>query len=240
MKPFILLVAIFIGLHGVAQVPKNAQQAYAQAMAKVNEGKFVESLAFFKKATDIYPSYYEAFLEAAGVFGKLQIYNDAKFCYNKAIQLRPKSCTPYIRYGTFFKESRHRSDSALMYFEKAVKLQCDTSADLCFNMSWCYNDKKQFAKAIAQLKKLIAADNTNKKYINEISFSYHQSNAPQDGIDYFEPLYELTKLDLYKFYIGIYHLELKQKDKALKDYEELVALKSKLADKLEKRIKAAP
>jgi tetratricopeptide (TPR) repeat protein len=238
MKSCILTAAtIFIVFHAVAQVPKSAQAAYEDAMAKCREGRLAESLGSFKKATDIYPAYYQAFLDAAEVFASLMSYNDAKFCFNKAVELRPRSCEPYIKYGKFFKDRRNRSDSALMFFEKAVKLKCDTSAILCFDMGWCYNSLKQFTKAMPYLKKAIALKNTNNIYINEMSFVFHQANMPQEGIDYFQPLYDKTRLDLYKFYVGVYHADMKQKDKALQDLAELVAIRSKLAEPLEKRIK---
>ena len=237
MKRILLLAIIFLSALTIeAQPPKKAVEAYNQAMQLVTQNRPGDAMAFFKTATELYPKYYQAFLEAAKSFAKLGAHADAKFCYNKVIQIKPEYCLGYMAFGTYYKEVRNKADSALMYYEKAIKLKCAITDTMNFNLGWCYNDKAQYEKATVYLKKAIEQNNNYKSAITELSFSYRKMEKFQEGIDYFQQVYNTSKVDLPLYYVGFLNVELKQKDKAQAAVEELKKIQSKLAASLQKRI----
>lgn len=223
-----------------AQLPKKAVAAFNQAMVLAGQGKHADALGFFKKATELYPGYYEAFVQAGISFSKLSLHADAKYCFNKAIRLKPNYCPAQIEFGNYYKDVRGKRDSAMIYYNNAQKYNCDTSALLNFNLGWCYNDMGQYDKAMAMLKKAIAIDPLYKIAITEISFTFRKLEQRAEGITYYQGQYDSTKLDIYMYWVGFFNIDLKQKDKAIAAYEELKAIGSKLAPALDKRIKAMP
>ncbi len=238
-KRLVFLAIIFLATQTVkAQPPKKAVEAYNQAMQLVSQTKFADALGFFKTATDLYPRYYQAYLQAAITFSKLGVIRDAVFCFNKAIELKPDYCEAYIACGTFYKEARNRSDSSLMYYEKALKHNCASNDTLKFNLGWCYNDKKQYDKAMLYLKQALEHKPDYRNAINEISFSFRKSEKMEEGIAYFQELYDTHKVDLALYYVGMFYIELKQKDKATAVADELKKIQSRLAPSMQKRIDA--
>jgi tetratricopeptide (TPR) repeat protein len=243
MRKLLLLILFSCGLLSASQaqpVPAKALSFYKQALVLAGQGKQAEALPLLKKATDAYPKYFDAYLEAAIICSRLSIVNDAKFCYAKAIACRPNSCEGYVAFGNYYKETRGRADSALMYYEKALALKCDTSGMFNYNMGWCYNERNMFSKALPILKKAILFDSTSKPFINEISFSFKKLDILPEGIAYFQHYYETTKVPLYLYYIGLMYVDLKDKDKATATYNELIKVEPKFAAGLDKKIKAMP
>lgn len=236
----LLLFAILIiaGNRGMAQIPKKAQDTYNQAMALVAQNKYPEALALFKKATDLYPAYYDAFVQGGIACGKVKNEKDAKFCFTKAIQLKPKACAAYIQYGIFLKEVRGNGDSAFLFFQKAENLRCDTSALLNFNLAWCYNEKNDFEKAIVYLKKSLSIDSVYKNAISELSFSYRKLNQIKEGTDYYKEMYAKTNLDVYMYYVALMYLHIKDKENARLAYDVLEKVSPKMAEAIDRRIKA--
>lgn len=239
MKRILLLATIFLSALTIdAQPPKKAVEAYNQAMQLVSQTKFVDAMSYFQKATELYPNYYQAYLDAAKTFAKLNLVADAIFCFNKTIKIKPDYCPGYLAFGTFYKEARNRSDSALMYYEKAIKLNCTLTDTMNFNIGWCYNDKGKYEKAIERLKKAIEQNNNYKSAITEISFSYRKMDKMQEGVDYFQQLYNTTKNGIAMYYIGFLYVAMNQKDKAQAAADELKKTNVKLAEAVQKRIDA--
>jgi len=236
--PFAALLFSFFGT--IAQPGNKAVDFYKQAEAFAAQNKFVEALDNYRKATEANPNYVEAYLAAAKTFTRVSMQADAIFCYRKALKISPNSCEINIAVGNFYKEVRQKADSAFIYYNKALQLKCDTSKELLFNVGWYYNDKKNYAASYAPLKKALQIDNNYKSAISEISYSYRITEQYNEGIQYFREQYNLSKFDLYLYYIGLFHLQQKDKVKATGVYEELKALDSKLTTVLKKKIDALP
>jgi len=231
---------LFAFLTAFSQPGNKAVDFYKKAEAFAAQNKFVEALDNYKKATEANPNYVEAYMSAAKTFTRISMQADAIFCYRKALKIAPNSCDVNITVGNFYKETRQKADSAFIYYSKAQQLKCDTSKELLFNIGWYYNDKKNYAASYAPLKKALQIDSVYKSAISEISYSYRITEQYNEGIQYFREQYDLSKFDLYLYYIGLFHLQQKDKVKATGVYEELKALDSKLTAGLKKRIDALP
>lgn len=239
MKQMILVLLVVLAGAGIsrAQVPSKAKAAFTEAQALEKQGKLKEALDKIKLATDAYPKYYEAFALAGSIFRKYAMQSDVIFCYRKALEIKPDYCPAYVSFADFYKNVRHNIDSSFLYLDKAVKYNCtDTSKDLNYSLGYYYNEKGKYDSAIIFLKKVLALDNKSKVAINEISYSYRKKENYEEAIRQFREFHKESQLDLCLYYIGMYYVELKQKDKALATLDELKDKKSGMYTGLQKKI----
>lgn len=224
---------------GRAQVPQKAKTAFTEAQAFEKQGKYKEALDKIKIATDAYPKYYQAFALGGSIFRKFALHADVIFCYRKAIEIKPDYCQAYIEFADFYKTSRSNLDSSFIYLNKAAKYHCnDTSKELNYSLGYYYNEKAKYDSAIYFLKKVLSIDKKNKIALNEISYSYRKKENYEEAIREFRQFYEDSQLDLCIYYIGMFYVEMKQKDKALEALNELKDKKSGMYTGLQKKIES--
>ena len=107
------------------------------------------------------------------------------------------------------------------------------------DVGWCYNETKQFEKAITHLQKAIQIDSSNATAHAEIGYSYYSTQMYTVAIanlniaNTYQPKTETTL-----YYLGLCFVRLNSKADAVKKYNELSLMNSSYAGKLLDEIKA--
>lgn len=115
---------------------------------KFQNNQFNEAISYLKKATELYPNFFEAWFNLALAYKGMGDFADAIFAYKKAIEIEPENPTPYFNLATLY-ESLNETHKAIEYFEHAYKLNKDeTDTDIPYFLSICYIKAKDFAKGL--------------------------------------------------------------------------------------------
>jgi len=117
------------------------------------EGKFEEAINYYKKAIELQPNYYLAYLNWGISLNQIGQFNEAIEHLQKALQLKPDSGEAYGNIGKALIELNKISEG-IAYYEKAVKLQ-PNSATAHFNLGTALTQQDKFEEAIAELQKAV-------------------------------------------------------------------------------------
>lgn len=115
---------------------------------KFQNNQFTEAISYLKKATELYPNFFEAWFNLALALKGMGDFDNAIFAYTKSIEIEPENPTPYFNLATLY-ESLNETHKAIEYFEHAYKLNKDeTDTDIPYFLSICYIKAKDFAKGL--------------------------------------------------------------------------------------------
>ena len=127
--------------------PKDAKKAYERGLQSLLKNKTDDAARDFEKATSLYPSYADAWLELGKARLEQKADGPARLALQKAAEADPKLVTPYVELGLLAAKDANWSDSA-RYLDRAVELD-----PVDFPQAW-YAD----AAANYNLKKYDAAE----------------------------------------------------------------------------------
>ena len=102
----------------------------------------------------------------------------------------------------------------------------------------CYNDMEKYNSAVPYLNKAIEIDSKYVSAITELGYSDYALENYDDALVQFKKALAIDKTELSFYYAGLCYVGKKQKNDALKMYDELKVMKSDYADKLKKKIDA--
>ena len=105
---------------------------------------------------------------------KLQRATEAIIAYKNTIELFPKDGIALRGLGNVYYEIAEDYDSAIEYFEKAIKEDEEDSKPIYYKLGWLYNDKEQYDDAIKILLKAIEYDSEDSGYREELGYAYYQ------------------------------------------------------------------
>ena len=165
--------------------------------------------------------------------------DEAIKAYKKAIEINPKSTTAYKDLGDVYRNNFKpaKVDEAIKYYLKALAFN-PKAANTYYALGWCYAEKKNYEEAIKKFKKAIEIDPSYTLAYEEIWFIYNKQKKYKESIAIAKlGATKTIKVALFKFYMGLSYVELKDKTNATKMYNELKPLDEELALELMEKIK---
>jgi len=231
--PLFIFLFLFSSLS--AQKDNKAAEFFQQGMAYKQKNMLREAFTSFEKAISLNKNYDSAYVELGSVCVTGRFYDSALLNFKKAIAINPKMTSAYIALGNLYRYGKPNTDSVFFYFKAA--LDTDTLNKVIYaGLAWCSNDKQDFDNAIRYGIKALNLDNNYRTAYAELGFAYNGSKKYAEGIEQFSKNLAVSTVDLPVYYSGLCYTQLKDKDGALRKYEELKKLNEKMATRLKKAI----
>ena len=231
-----VLISSLLLLSAAAQRVPKANLFFRKGMELKGKNMLPEAMASFKSAIALNKNFDSAYTEMGKLHIALGNVDSAITNFRKAVTINPKMTEAHIALGNIYRDARQNLDSAIKYFSTAIKLD-STNKVTWYSMAWCYNAKEESEKAIPFAARALEIDNTYRPAYGELGHAFHKTKNFTAGLEQFKKNIAIPPpIDLPYFYSGLCYIELKQKDGALKMYDELQKLNPKMAENLKKRI----
>ena len=235
MKQFLpVLISLMFFSAANAQL-NNAQAFYRSGINYRNSNKLPEALAAFNKAIGLNKNFDSAYVEAGDIYAKSGSWDAAFSNYKKALAINPAYADALIGMGKFYRDYKPDLDSAIIYYLAAARID-STNKETFYALAWTYNAKKEFEKAIPFGIKALEIDNNYRPAYSELGHAYHFSQKYAEAIEQFKKNLAVSTVDLAMLYSGLCYIELKNKEGAMEEYEELKKINEKMAASLKNRI----
>jgi tetratricopeptide (TPR) repeat protein len=213
----------------------NADHYYRSAMEFKKNNQFPEALADLTKAVSLNKKFDSAYFELGNIYVSGGYTDQGIDNYKKALAINPKYTEALIAMGKIYRDSRQNFDSALIYYHAAAKIDSNNK-DVFYALAWTYNARKEYDKAIPNAVKALEIDNTYKPAYGELGHAYRASKKFAECIEQLKKNLAVSVVDLAYLYSGFAYLELKNKEGAMQQYEELKKINEKMANSLKKKI----
>lgn len=238
MRKFLPVVfSILISYTGFSQPFNNAKSFYRAGIDFKNKNMFAEAMASFKKAISLNKAFDSAYVEIGDLYVRTGRPDSGIIHYNKALSVNPKMIPALLSLGNVYRDVKPNYDSALSCYYAALKLDSFNKVTY-YSIAWCYNAKADYEKAIPYAIKALEIDNNYKPAYGELGHAYRRTKKFTEAIEQFKKNIAVSKVDIPYFYSGMCYIELKNKEAALQQYEELRKINEKMAESLKKRIDA--
>jgi tetratricopeptide (TPR) repeat protein len=221
----------------MAQPVKKAGTFFQNGIKLGNKGLYNEAISSFKKAIALNKKYDSAYLEMGMTYAKISKPDSAIMVLKNAVTIMPGFANAYIAMGNIYRDVKKNQDEAIANYLSALNIDSTNKVTL-YSLAWSNNAKQYYREAVKYALKALAIDNNYKPAYNELGHAYRQLNAYEEAIVQFRKNLAVSYNELPLLYIGYCHLELNQKDEALKVYEELKKTNVKMAEGLRKKIDA--
>jgi tetratricopeptide (TPR) repeat protein len=168
---------------------------------------------------------------------KLQKVTEAIIEYKNTIALSPNDGTALRGLGNVYYEIEEDYDSAMEYFEKAIKEDEEDSKPIYYKLGWLYNDKERYDDAIKILLKAIEYDSEDSGYREELGYAYYQKEEYEFALTQLNKaiaLDDASKLGYY--YKGLCFVATNRKGEAMSMYYKLKEIDSDTATELMDKI----
>lgn len=215
----------------------NAKGFYRSGVQLKNQGKLVEALGAFRQAIRMDKKMDSAYYEIGLFHAQTTTPDSAVWYFKKALSIKPTMAVAHLALGNYYRDIRPNFDSALTCYFNALKTDSLNKVTY-YSIAWCYNAKKENEKAIPYAIKALDIDNNYKAAYNELGHAYRRTGKFKEAIEQFKKNLSVSVVDLAILYTGFCYAELKDKENALLQYEELKKVNEKMAVSLKKRIDA--
>jgi len=236
---FTFLISIFIMTAAIAQTSKQATALFKKGLEFESKGMKTEAVASFKKAITLNKKYDTAYLELGMLYAKADKTDSAIMILTNGVNEIPGFSNGFIVMGDIYRDFTKNIDEAIMSYSNALKFDT-TNKVIYYSLAWCNNAKGYYREAVKYGVKALEIDNNYKIAYNELGFAYHQLKAYQECVDQFKKNLAISANDLPLLYSGYCYIELKQKENATKNYEDLNKINPKMAEALKKKIDEMP
>ena len=214
-------------------------EAYYQAGWCCNElENYKDAIDFLKKYTpssnaDKKNKYNETGLS----YYKLERGTEAIIEYKNALALFPNDDIALRGLGNVYYEIEEDHDSAVEYFEKAIKENEKESRPIYYKLGWLYNEQERYDDAINILIKAIQYDSEDSGYREELGYAYYQKQEYEFALTQLNKAISLddaSKLGYY--YKGLCFIATNKKGDAMSMYYKLKELDGDSATELMDKI----
>ena len=214
-------------------------EAYYQAGGCCNElEKYEDAVDLLKKFTPKTDNEKKNKYNELGLsYYKLQRATEAIIEYKNTIEIFPKDGIALRGLGNVYYEIEEDYDSAIEYFEKAIKEDEEDSKPIYYKLGWLYNDKEQYDEAIKILLKAIEYDSEDSGYREELGYAYYQKEEYEFALTQLNKAISLddaSKLGYY--YKALCFIATNKKGEAMSMYYKLKELDSDTAAELMEKI----
>jgi tetratricopeptide (TPR) repeat protein len=231
-----LLFTLFSVSAAVAQ-PYNAMGFYKTGIDQKNKNMILEAMVSFKKAISLDKKFDSAYLELGGIYARTPRTDSAVWYFNKAISINPSMVPALLALGNFYRDVKPNYDSALICYQAALKKD-SLNKVIYYSIAWCYNAKTEYEKAIPPAVKALNIDNEYKPAYSELGHAYRRTGKYKECIEQLKKNLAVSVVDVALLYTGFCYVELKDKESAMQQYEELKKINEKMAASLKRQIDA--
>ena len=213
--------------------------AYYEAGWCCNEmEKFEAAVDYLKKYN---PSSNEKKREKSNGLGyayfNLQNAKEAIEQYNQTISCFPNDGVALRGLGNVYYEIEENHDSAIIYYEKALKADEEASRPVYYKLGWLYNDQERYDDAINVLVKAIEYDSEDSGYREELGFAYYMKGEYECALTQLNKAISLDEnSNLGFYYKGLCFVATNKKGDAMSAYYRLKELGGDEADELLEKI----
>ncbi len=239
MKIFLLVaVCLFSTLNIKAQPTSKAVQYFKKAQQLEQKGLILEAVAAYKKSIAANNNYDSSHLALATLFLKFSKNDSAITILKKAVKKRPNFANAHAMLGLINRDYTKNSLEAITHYTNAVKYDSANKINY-YSLAWCSNDLKQYNNGINYALKALDIDNNYRPAYSELAHAIRNLGMYKEGIEIFRKRINVSVNEQPLYYSGLCYLEIKDNAGAQKMYEELLAIGSKFADTLKKKIDQA-
>lgn len=232
LPPFLFTLISFTAS---AQKINTAADFYRAGIAFKEQNFFADAVVSFRKAIALDKLYDSAYVELASINLKSSSHDSAILNLNKALSISPKMTIALMALGNLYRDYKPNYDSAIICYKAAVQTD-STNKVAYYSIAWCYNAKQEYENSIPFAIKALEIDNTYRPAYGELGHAYRRSKKFAEGIEQFKKNLAVSIVDLPIFYSGMCYTQLKDKEGALKQYEELKKINEKMAGALKREI----
>ncbi len=199
--------------------------------------KYAESLPWLKKSNEVKEDA-NTFAEMGYAYFKLDSNELAISNYERSLELNPEDAVTYRGLGDVYRLNFNPPKVAEAEKNYRLALQYNPkSANGHYGLGWVYNEQEKFDDAIVELEQAIGIDDQYTVALVEYGYSLYKKGKYTEALNKLNTAYKLAgdnKLGLY--YSGLCYVELKDKAKADKFYNELKPIDAVMAEKLSVKI----
>ncbi len=234
---FVATVFTFFTLCVLAQPVSKAMPLYKKAQQLEQKGLFVDAIVAYKKSIAADKKFDSSHLALAALFLRISKNDSAVAVLKKAVKARPNFAAAHASLGLIYRDYTKNSTEAIVHYSNAVKY--DSTNKLSFySLAWCSNDLKQYSNGINYALKALDIDNSYRPAYNELAHAIRNLGLFKEGIEIFRKRINISVNEQPLYYSGLCYIQLNDKAGAQKIYEELLAINSKSAEVLKKKIDA--
>jgi Tfp pilus assembly protein PilF len=163
-----------------------AERSYSLGLAQMSLDDYAKALPYFERATEIDPSYPEAWYQAGYCYGVLGRHNDALRASKQAAKLRPEWAEAYINIGASSYALGQFKDAVDAY-KQAVKLD-DDNADIQYALGLSFGKLNRTDEEILAYKRALAMKPDHANAIERLGMAYFKTKRYSDAASAFEQL----------------------------------------------------
>jgi tetratricopeptide (TPR) repeat protein len=230
-----LLISFLVLSTAGAQNNNTAAAFYKSGIEYKSKYMFLEAITALNKAITLDKKYDSAYTELADIYIKTNQIDLGVATFKKAIAMNPKNTTALFMLGKVYRDTKPNYDTAIIIFKSAIQID-STNKEFFYSVAWCYNAKGDYDNAIIYAVKALDIDNTYRPAYGELGHAYNKSKKYAEGIKQFKKNQAVSVVDLQIYYSGMCYTALKDKEGALREYEELKKINEKMATSLKKTI----
>jgi tetratricopeptide (TPR) repeat protein len=163
-----------------------AERSYAQGLAQLSLDDYAKALPYFERATEIDPSYPEAWYQAGYCYGILGRHSDALRASKQASKLRPDWAETYVNIGASSYALGQYKDASDAY-KQAIKLD-DDNADIQYALGLTYGKLNRTDEEILAYKRALMMKPDHANSIERLGMAYFRIKRYSDAASAFEQL----------------------------------------------------
>lgn len=157
--------------------------------------------------------------------------------FNQTLSISPTDGIALRGIGNTYYEIEEDHDSAITYYEKAIKADEENSKPVYYKLAWLYNDAERYDDAVNILQKAIQYDSEDSGLREELGFAYYMKEEYEFAITQLNKAISLdaeSKLGYY--YKGLCFVATNKKGEAMSMYYKLKELGTEEAGVLLEKI----
>jgi len=157
--------------------------------------------------------------------------------FKNTIELFPKDGNALRGLGNVYYDIIEDHESALEYFERAIKDDEENSKPIYYKLGWLYNDKERYDDAIKILLKAIEYDSEDSGYREELGYAYYKKAEYEFALTQLNKAISLDNASkLAYYYKGLCFVATNKKGEAMSIYYKLKELDGDSATELMSQI----
>lgn len=234
---YFLTILIFTGFTGMAQPSKLAVASYKKAESFKEKGMYNEAIAAYTNALAIDKKYDSAYLALARLYTSINQVDNAVRVLKEGVSQVTGFTSGYTNLALLYRDNLKNYAEAINCYQQALKTD-STDKTVYYGLAWCSNTKEYYRDAIKYAIKALDIDNNYIPAYNELGHAYRQLKAYDECIIQLKKNLAISVNQVPLLYTGFCYIELKQKDEALKVYEELNKINPQMGAGLKKKIDA--